>query len=133
MDSAAANFDAQGHRVLAAIRIRRGKQHQTGRHFTIATITCDSPERHAYRRPCRHRGLPAPIGGARPDGWERSGARREGGLSAKRIMQGRGLMTVLNTAAQLAVALPGNIVTLCRRFPPRSNSYDIASRTRCDR
>jgi hypothetical protein len=49
------------------------------------------------------------------------------------IRQGPGLITVLNTAAQLAVVLPGNIVTLCRRFLPRSNSRDIASRARCDR
>jgi len=88
MDSAAANFDA---RVLAAMRIRRGKQHQTGRHFTIATICCAiAPSATASAAHAAIAACLRPLGGARPDWWERSGMRREGGLSAKRIMQGPG-------------------------------------------
>jgi hypothetical protein len=87
----------------------------------------DSSERPGYRRACRHRGCPRPLGAlGRMGGSEAARAVRR--IIGDRIMQGPGLITALNTAAQLGVALPGNIVTPCRRF----HSRDIASRARCD-
>jgi hypothetical protein len=87
----------------------------------------DSSE-HRLRPPMPPSWLPAPIGAlGRMCGSEVARAVRR--IIGERIMQGPGLITALNTAAQLGSALPGNIVTPCRFFHGR----EISSRARCDR